>query len=396
MSIEKCRVCGFNLFSDPLLKYEHMPKSAQFLPDQSSLKEDKEVTIEVCQCSGCGLVQLNSEPVSYYREVIRASGFSREMQDFRKEQFGAFIKKAALNGKKIIEIGSGRGEYLSILGQSDVVAYGLEYSSDSVAACVKNGLQVSQGFIDSGGYKLKDAPFDAFFIFSFLEHLPEPITALKGIAHNLTDSAVGLVEVPNFDMILKNRLFSEFIFDHLFYFTKETLSTALNMGGFEVIDCSEVWHDYIISATVRPTATKPSKTKLADRGVKKIVKLDISDFTKHQSMLKREIEEYISGFKEKEVAIWGAGHQALAVIALTGIAGKIKYVIDSAIFKQGKFTPATHIPIVASEMLDQDPVEAVIVMAASYSDEVVKIMRERFDQSIKLSILRDSQLEVMQ
>jgi 2-polyprenyl-3-methyl-5-hydroxy-6-metoxy-1,4-benzoquinol methylase len=374
--MNKCRVCGNNFFEEPLLRYENMPKAAQFLPDKDALRSDKGVTLEAYQCSGCGLVQLNNDPVPYYREVIRAASFSEEMKDFRKKQFGSFVQKFSLRNKKVIEIGCGCGEYLSIMQQFGIEAYGLEYSEESVAHCVKNGLRVSKGFIESSNYKLNYALFDAFFILNFLEHLPDPSSTLRGIYNNLTDGAIGLVEVPNFDMILRNSLFSEFIGDHLFYFTKETLNATLWLNGFEIIDCNEVWHEYIISAVV-----------------KKRKKLDISHFNQHQAKLKTEIEGYIHRFKDKKVAIWGAGHQALAIISLMNLADKIKYVIDSAPFKQTKFTPATHIPIVSPDALNLDPVDAVIVMAASYSDEVAKIIQNKYDKNINVAILRDFGLE---
>ena len=128
MTIKNCRVCGNEFFAKPLLRQKDMPKSAQFLPDVKSLEKDKGVTLEVCQCSGCGLVQLNNNPVPYYKNVIRAAALSKEMRDFRKKQFNNFVKKFSLKGKKIIEIGSGKGEYLSIVEKSDAKAYGLEYS----------------------------------------------------------------------------------------------------------------------------------------------------------------------------------------------------------------------------------------------------------------------------
>ena len=377
MPTDKCRVCGHKFFGEPLLRYENMPKAAQFLPDAESLESDKAIDLEVCQCSGCGLVQLNNEPVPYYREVIRASAISEEMRNFRRKQFDSFIQKFSLKRKKIIEIGCGCGEYLSIMQQFVVEAYGLEYSAESVVQCVKNGLKVSEGFIESSA-KLDHAPFEAFFILNFLEHLPDPNSTLRGTYNNLTDDAIGLVEVPNFDMILRNKLFSEFIGDHLFYFTRETLNTTLRLNGFEVIECNEIWHDYIISAIV-----------------KKRKRLDISHFYKHQTKLQNEIEEYLRRFKDKKVAIWGAGHQALAIISLINLADKIKYVVDSAVFKQGKYTPATHIPIVSPDTLDSDPVDAVIVMAASYSDEVAKIIRQKFGRNINVAILRDFGLEVV-
>ena len=376
MPVKRCRVCGHKFFQEPLLQYENMPRAAQFLPDAASLASEKGINLQVCQCLGCGLVQLSNDPVPYYREVIRAAAFSEEMKDFRRKQFSSFAEKFSLKGKKVIEIGCGRGEYLSLMQELDIEAYGLEHSAESVEQCIRNGLKVSKGFIESSTYRLDYALFDAFFILNFLEHLPDPNSTLRGIYHNLIGDAVGLVEVPNFDMILQNKLFSEFIGDHLFYFTRDTLSTTLSLNGFEIIDCHEVWHDYIISAMV-----------------KKRGRLDISHFNKHQAQLKNEVEEYLRRFDNKKVAAWGAGHQALTVISLVKLAGKIRYIVDSAPFKQGKYTPATHIPIVSPDALDSDPVDAIIVMAASYSDEIAQIIRQKYDKNINIAILRGSGLE---
>ena len=152
MPINKCRICNHEFFEEPLLRYENMPKTAQFLPDAKSLEKDKGVTLEVCQCSGCGLVQLNNEPVLYYKEVIRAVGISAEMRKFRKKQFNDFVKKFSLQGKKIIEIGCGQGDYLSILNQLDIKAFGIEYSQKNVKECIKKKLKVQKGFLGKENY----------------------------------------------------------------------------------------------------------------------------------------------------------------------------------------------------------------------------------------------------
>jgi SAM-dependent methyltransferase len=352
-----------------------MPAAAQNLPDAKSLENDSGTNLDICQCSGCGLVQMNTEPVSYYREVIRAAGFSPEMKDFRIKQFGEFVRKNSLKGKKVVEIGCGRGEYLNIMRQCGVDSYGIEYGDDSVSQCVKDGLKVFKGFIEDENNRIEKAPFDAFFILSFLEHLPDPNSALRGIYNNLADDAVGIVEVPNFDMILRNKLFSEFMRDHLFYFTRESLGVALSLNGFEIISCGEVWHDYIISATV-----------------KKRGRTDLSSFSNHRAKIEKEIRDYIGRFNK--VAIWGAGHQAFAIMSMFDLGGKIRYVVDSAPFKQGKYTPATHTPIVARDTLRTDPVDAVIIIAGGYSDEVKKIINEKFDENLNIAVLRDSGLEL--
>jgi 2-polyprenyl-3-methyl-5-hydroxy-6-metoxy-1,4-benzoquinol methylase len=355
-----------------------MPKGAQYLPDISSLKEDVGVDLEVFQCSGCGLVQLSNDPVPYYREVIRATAVSKEMTEFRKRQFSRFVREYSLEGKKILEIGCGRGEYLSLMKDAGTDAYGIEQSLDSVQYCRENELSVSQGFIESPQDRVPGAPFHAFFILNYLEHLPDPNATFRGLYHNLAESAVGIVEVPNFDMILQRKLFSEFIGDHLFYFTRDTLCSTLQRNGFEVLSCTVIWHDYILSAIVRKRSP-----------------LDISNFYNHQEHIKNEISAYLDRFDPGTVAIWGAGHQALAIISMMDLGKKIRYVVDSASFKQGKFTSATHVSIVPPDRLRSDPVNAIVVMAASYSDEVAGIIREKYDPAINIAILRDYGLEII-
>lgn len=375
--IKKCRVCGGIFYKEPLVKYKNMPMVAQHLPDKNTLKDDWGTDLVVCQCSGCGLVQLKNEPVSYYKEVIRAAGFSPEMKKFRADQFKDFVQRYSLTGKKIVEIGCGRGEYLSIMSQMGVKAHGIEYSGDSVKQCARNGLNVQAGFIENEKYKINGAPFDAFFILSFLEHLPNPSEALRGISNNLKNNAVGIVEVPNFDMMLKKKLFSEFVRDHLTYFTKTALTTALTLNGFDVLECNEVWHNYIISAVVRKRQKK-----------------NLSAFDGHQTKIIKELKKYVERFSDKKVAVWGAGHQAFAVLSLAGLGDKIRYVVDSAPFKQGKYTPATHISIVSPDKFFTDSVNAVIVMAGSYSDEVTEIIRAKCGKKIEVAIMREEGLEV--
>lgn len=377
MAMRTCRVCGGEFFGEPLLRYANMPKAAQKFPDAAALAGEAGVDLEVCQCVRCGLVQLSNEPVPYYREVIRAAAVSEVIRQFKTRQFADFIETHALRGKKILEVGCGRGEFLSLLPPGDVMACGLEYSESAVAECAKNGLRVSRGYPDQNTGALANGPFDAFLLLMFLEHMPEPNAALRTIHGNLADNAVGLVEVPNFDLVLRKRLFSEFIGDHLLYFTGETLRTTLQLNGFEVVECREARDEYVLSVVVR-----------------KRRRLDLARFHDDQEKITADITAYISRFATKRVAVWGAGHQALAIIALTGIADTLRYVVDSAPFKQGRYTPATHVPIVAPEALHADPVDAVIVMAASYSDEVAGIIRRQFGQNLSVAILRDFGLEM--
>ena len=107
------------------------------------------------------------------------------------------------------------------------------------------------------------------------------------------------------------------------------------------------------------------------------------------------MNDFVGTFADKGVAIWGAGHQALATIALLNLSAGIRYVIDSAPFKQGKFTPATHLPICPPDQLAIEPVSAIIVMAAAYSDEVVRTIRDKHGDRFAVAVLRENGLEVV-
>lgn len=347
------------------------------MPDASSLHLDHGVDLEIFQCTGCGLVQTKGDPVPYYREVIRAAAYSPEMHDFRLRQFTEFIETNALKGKRLLEVGCGCGEYLSIFKQAGVEPFGIENAPASVEACRDNDLNVQPAFIETEEYVLDEAPFDVFAVLNFMEHWPDPNTTLLGIANNLRRGAIGLVEVPNFGMILQKSLFTEFISDHIFYFTQESLETTMRLNGFEVIECKSIWYDYILSATVR-----------------KREPVEVAQFTAQHSILQAEVDSFVAEHAGN-VAIWGAGHQALATIALLDLSKGVRYIIDSALFKQGKYTPASHLPILSPKVLETDPVNAIVVMAASYSDEVVGVIREKHGDCFQLAVLRENHLELL-
>ena len=377
-----CRVCQSPFFSEPLLLLENMPCAAQNFPDLSNVESDSGQDLELCQCRGCGLVQLSNSSVGYHKDVIRASAFSEEMQDFRIDQFNKFVTDHNLQGKKVLEVGCGKGEYLSLIEKAGAEAYGVEHLAESVEYCQAKNLKVSQGYLtdSSEAYnsELSSGPFSAFFIMNFFEHLPDPNAMLDAITNNLIDYAIGLIEVPNFDMILEQSLFSEFINDHLFYFTEESLRSTLNYNGFEVIQCHSIWHDYILSATVRRKQPK-----------------NLTFLSTHQEKITREIHQFLDKHNGKKIAVWGAGHQSLAVLSLTGMSSRIESVFDSAPFKQDKFTPATHIPIKNPDELDEEVIEVIIIMAASYSDEVFRTIRTKWGTKFTVAILRDYGLEIV-
>ena len=371
---DKCRLCQQQLTDEPLISYQKMPASAQSLPLETELEQDIAIDMSLYQCLACGLVQHTLPPVEYYRSVIRATGVSGEMTAYRHQQFSEWITQYNLQGKKLLEIGCGKGEFIDIMSAQPVEVHGVEFEVDSVETCHRKGQHVTRMFMDDS-VSLEDGPYDGFYVLNFLEHIPDLKSFLLGISNNLKEGAVGLVEVPNFDMILQAGLFSEVIRDHIHYFTQQSLRNTMETNGFEIVSLDVIWQDYIISAVVR-----------------KRERYDLSAFLKMRSALKLQLDEYIKRFPQGQVAVWGAGHQSLAILSLAALAGKIAYVVDSAEFKQNHYTPASHIPIVSPTFLKEKPVEAVIVIAGSYSAEVVNILLRDYASGMNIAVIEPNGL----
>ena len=378
MNSNNCRLCGSELFPSPLLQLEGMPRAAQYFPEKDEFEQDKGIALNVYQCSACGLVQLNIEPVGYFREVITAASFSDKTRLSRLNQMKEFVNKCGLYGKKVLEIGSGKGDMLDVLEEAGLKAVGLEASAKSVEIGKSAGRKMIHGYIGDLN-KINGYPFDAFVSFNYLEHLPEPGNIIRSIYANTTPNAVGLITVPNLDYLLETRCVYEFVADHLSYFTKKTLTYAFERNCFEVLECYTINENNDIALVV-----------------KKREALDISGHFSEVEELIKNLQQIVADYKSqnKKVAVWGAGHRTLALLGLSKLKN-IEYVIDSAKFKQGRFTPILHLNIVPPEHLKEKKVDLVIVMVPGlYPSEVLKTLTQ-MNVGVDIAVLRGNKIELI-
>lgn len=377
--MKRCIACGAPLWETPLLTLDNMPASAQHMPDAQGVKEDRGLTLDLCQCMGCGLVQFDCEPVDYYRDVIRAGGFSKTMVELRRYQYKHLIDSYHLEGKKFIEVGCGQGEFLKVLSEFPVEVHGIEHDPHLVELARAQGLDVTEGFTETEDTRFAGGLYDVFLSFNFLEHQPDPSTMLQAIYRNLEDDAMGLITVPSFEYIMDHNSYYELIRDHLAYYTFETLTPLLERNGFQVEECEVINRD-TLSVIVR-----------------KRPQMDTENLLECYVNLKREMETYMKYLDawDKKVAIWGASHQGFTLAATTKLGEKARYIIDSAPFKQGKFAPASHLPIVGPDHFHEHPVDAIIITAPGYADEIAASIRQKFGTAVEIRAMRSNHLEMV-
>lgn len=413
-----CIACGHAL--SPLMTLDDMPASAQNIPAASELAEDHPLSLTLCQCPSCGLVQFDTEPVDYYRDVIRAGGGTRTMTRLRHEEYARLLtamQEHHIHGRRIVEVGCGRGEFLRmwqnlaedpegaaalardqardpLSGQPNAAPLhlvGLEHKPSLVEeanAVADKKYRVYEGFA-TGDVCYPEGPFDAFVQFNFLEHQPDPCDMLRNIWHNLKPQALGLITVPSFEYILRYNGYYELLRDHIANYTEFTLQKLLQDCGFELLSMDLVNRDTIEAIVRKADPDELSELHYSGRLI------DVSALRDSYDRLSASVNAHIDHLSEsrRTMAIWGASHQGFTLAATTKLGGRVEYIIDSAPFKQGRFSPASHIPIVAPDYAVAHPVDEILIVAPGYTDEIAGIICERFDENVRILVLRTDRIE---
>ena len=410
--MKHCIACGRILPETSLFELTSAPASAQDIPDVKEVQNDEGVTLHLRQCSGCGLVQFDCEPVAYYRDVIRAGGGSSTMRELRASQYRHLIETYHLEGKTFFEAGCGRGEFLKFLQEFPVEIYGMEHKADLVETARKEGLRVWREFperedqrfghspeasmLPESGWSVPEKPFDVFLSFNFLEHQPRPDIMLKAIWNNLAEDGMGLVTVPSLEYILEKGSYYELIRDHIAYYTFDTLRALLNHCGFEVLEEEMINRD-TLSMIVRKTAMPETDADASAEGVGAMTAdaSIIAPLTEGYEIVTAEVRALTERLARegKRLAMWGASHQGFTLASTSELGKHLAYIIDSAPFKQGRFAPASHVPIMAPDHYFEEPVDAVLIVAPGYTDEIAGIIKTKFGEKVETMTLRTNRIE---
>ena len=375
VEVSSCRLCKAALPEQPLLEMAPFPKAAQYYPEPAEFAEDRGITLEVYRCACCDLLQLDMEPVSYYREVITAASFSEEAHTARLKEFSAFVERFGLSGKQAIEVGCGKGGMVEILAEAGLQVVGVEHAPTSVEYAQHHGRAVIEGYLHTLEAEEHDGRYDAFVSLNYIEHQPDTQAFIRDLYRISTPEAVGYITAPNVSYLLETHTLYEFVADHLIYFTEETMRRAFELNGFEVVESAIINNRNDIALTVKKRLQQP-----------------IAGEDRVQQLVS-SLQAFIQQQKERgcKVAVWGAGHRTLALLSMARIDG-ITFIVDSADFKQGKYSPVMHAPIVSPQTLEHSDIDVVIVMVPGiYPDEVVKTIRA-FSRSFKLYKLHDNEL----
>lgn len=176
----------------------------------------------VVECINCGLVYVNPRPTyesmsAYYPQYF-FYGRNSEENKLRYEKQLKYLPD--LSNKKVLDIGSARGDFLGYLLQKypSMIPYGVDYFSNKVdyeQINFFNKLLYECGFENNF--------FDVIFAFAVFEHLHEPSLYFKEVSRILKKNGEFIILVTNSESLYGKKARREDIPRHTYHYSEKTL-----------------------------------------------------------------------------------------------------------------------------------------------------------------------------
>ena len=206
----------------------------------------------IVRCDDCGLLLTNPQPSNDELGRIYASDYflrgkseaSQEaVERLKGRTAGLYLdlieRYRGESAGRLLEVGSGEGDFLVSAIERGFEVTGLEYSEHACAVAGKK-LAPSPSEIICG--EITDVPgagiYDVCVLSDVIEHVRNPRHLLERVHELLCPGGIIFIATPSLDSwsarLLKNR-WMEFKPEHLFYFDSSTLQTLLIDCGFKDI-----------------------------------------------------------------------------------------------------------------------------------------------------------------
>lgn len=327
-------------------------------------------------CPECGFISntlFDASVHEYSGNYEETQGFSPTFRAFHQRLAESLIEKYGLRQKKIVEIGCGKGEFLSLiceLGDNQGIGFDPAFVADRNPAA--EGVDVT--FVaDFYSEKYAHVGADFFCCKMTLEHIPDTANFVRTVRRAVGDrrDSVVFFQVPDARRVLRDLAFWDIYYEHCSYFSAGSLARVFREAGFEVLETWTDYDDQYLMISARP-AVEPQPASELERETPRLVKEDIEYFVNQQAERIDSWRREIAGLQEagRRAVVWGSGSKGVAFLSALGGGEEIEYVVDINPFRQGKFMAGTGQEIVAPSFLAEYKPDVAIAMNPIYRQEI--------------------------
>lgn len=342
-------------------------------------------------CEKCFLVQLEEfvAPGDIFSEYAYFSSYSDSWVQHAKRYADMMIERFGIGPKSLVmEIASNDGYLLQHFVKQQVPVLGIEPAANvAQAALAKNVRSVVRffGTQSAGDISAEYGQADVLLGNNVLAHVPDLNDFVAGMKLALKPKGVITMEFPHLLRLVESNQFDTIYHEHFSYFSFITVEQVFAAHGLTLFDVDELpthGGSLRIYGRHKEDGDKPVTSRVTELRAREQVagvnRLDYySSFSEQVKETKRKVLDFLIHAKRegKTVVGYGAPGKGNTLLNYCGIRTDfIDYTVDRNPYKQGKYTPGTHIPIHHPDRIRETRPDYLFLLPWNLKDEIMQQM----------------------
>lgn len=334
--------------------------------------------ISLGYCKQCGFVSnlaFNSGLQDYSHEYEATQAYSATFTRFNRRLAEKLIERYQLHGKRIIEIGCGQGEFLSMLCESGGnlgIGFDPAYEPQRQLGPLPDNVQVIPDYFSE---KYADHFADFICCKMTLEHIHPTYEFIRMIRRSLGKQSKSVVffQIPNARYVFGDLAFWDVYYEHCSYFSKGSVARLFQKAGYDVMDLWLDYQDQYLMVEAIPSLHTPGRIMVVNHNDLHDMGSEIEQFARIVPQKKEQWARCLVQYqiKNQKVVLWGGGSKAVAFLTSLNLSTDlIEYAVDINPNKTGTFLPGYGQEVIAPVKLLEIQPDVILIMNPIYREEI--------------------------
>jgi SAM-dependent methyltransferase len=364
------------------------PPANEFVGSAERNAPQDAIPLTLFLCGSCGHLQLAEivDPQRLFGKYVYVSGTSPVFVAHFKRYAADAIARFGLNESSfVVEAGSNDGTLLQQFQDQGISkVLGVDPASEIARTARENGVPTLEGFFTpalAASLRTERGPASLICANNVFAHAEDLAGFTEGVQKLLGPQGVFVFEVSYLVDVVEKLLFDTIYHEHLSYHAVAPLVSFFKQRGLKLFDCERIdTHGGSLRCFVSPQDASYEVSARVDQLVQHERTLQLfypptyerfkGRISERGAELRTRVAEIRS--RGERVAGFGAPAKLTTLMHEFGLGSdSIDFIIDDSAWKQGLFTPGTHIPVVPSAELYERKPEWCIVFAWNFADSII-------------------------